>query len=197
MFGENTLGEKPTTKAGELDSVYQSIYCIPNLYTSLMGIPSDVVSEDAKKSLTDMLTEVATTLLSQKTLDFAWVGLPIFTSLRNLMVEENFETDERGFFSIKEPAPALLHAWLDFGGIKMAALQMLADAQHPNAYHAKMKELLAHFEREFFRGIGGGGLHLKLVSYGAVRLDSTHKYTPVSEVARVIYSYAKGSGLNG
>ena len=162
-----------------------------------MAMPSDILEEDAKKSLTDMLTEVATTLLSQPTLDFAWVGLPIFTSLRNLMVEDNFETDKRGFLSIKGQAPVLLHTWLDYGGIKLAALKMLADAQHPNAYHAKMKELLAHFERVFFRGIGEKGLYLKLVSYGAVRLDSTHIYTPVSEIARVIYSYAKGSGING
>ena len=56
MFTQNTLGEKPTTKAGELDSVYQSIYCIPNLYSSLMAMPSDILEEDAKKSLTDMLT---------------------------------------------------------------------------------------------------------------------------------------------
>ena len=113
------------------------------------------------------------------------------------MVEENFETDATGFLSPKPQAPVLLHTWLDYGGIKLAALKMLADTQHPNAYHAKLKELLTHFEREFFRGLGDKGLHLKLVSYGAVRLDSTHKYTPVSEIARVIYAYARGSDING
>ena len=191
MF-ENTLRETPTMKAGPLDSLYQSIYCIPNLYSSLMAMPSDVVCEDAKESLTEMLTEVAKTLLEQKTLDFAWVGVPIFTSLRQLMVEENFEVCERGFLSVKPSAPVQLHRWLDFGGIKLATLKMLADAEIPNAYHAKMKELLTHFERAFFKGVGGAGLYLKLVSYGAVRLDSKHKYTPVSLVARVIHAHAKG-----
>ena len=191
---KNTLeGDVPLRKAGELDSIYQSIYCIPNLYTSLMQIDDEILEMGAKTSLTDLLTEVAKTLLAQKELNFAWVGVPLFTSLRNLMVDENFVTDENGFLSVRDDAPVLLHRWLDYGGIKLATLKMLADAEAPHASHNKIKELLLHFERRFFQGVGGQGMYIKLLSYGAVRLNSNYKYTPVSAIAHVVHAHAKAN----
>ena len=175
-----------------LDGHFQSAFAVPSLYTSLRGIPDDDIETEAIDSLLEMLMVVADTLhdnISRDNVDFDWVGVPVFQSLRSMMNETNFVKDYDGFYSIAPEAPLLMKRWLEYGGLKLAVLKILAHVRSPNVYHMKLQELLTHFGAHFFQGPDKGGLLLPVLAYGAKRVSEDKKFSPVGIIARVIHSY--------